>query len=249
MSKENKIKRIRPKKSLIKKILLGFSVVVVILLGAFLIFVNDYYKASDDVAIIIANSSNQMKHNGNYTIIHPLQSKDKNIGIVFYPGGKVEDDAYIPLLFQLADEGVTSVLVEMPFNLAVFNSNAASKAITLVPSVEKWHLMGHSLGGAMASSFINKNSDDFEGLVLLAAYPINEADIDTLQIYGSNDLVLDQSKIDKSVPYYIIDGGNHAYFGNYGEQDGDGEATLSREEQQAQTVEEILLFMGIIEQE
>lgn len=40
-----------------------------------------------------------------------------------------------------------------------------------------------------------------------------------------------------------IEGGNHAQFGNYGEQKGDHAAGISREEQQAQTVEAILNMM------
>ena len=34
---------------------------------------------------------------------------------------------------------------------------------------------------------------------------------------------------------YIIDGGNHAYFGNYGEQKGDGKATINNQQQIKQT--------------
>lgn len=37
-----------------------------------------------------------------------------------------------------------------------------------------------------------------------------------------------------------IAGGNHAWFGNYGEQAGDGTASISREEQQEQTVMAVL---------
>ena len=36
--------------------------------------------------------------------------------------------------------------------------------------------------------------------------------------------------------HYTIPGGNHAYFGKYGEQKGDGEATISREDQTKETV-------------
>ena len=38
----------------------------------------------------------------------------------------------------------------------------------------------------------------------------------------------------------VIEGGNHAQFGNYGEQEGDSAATVSRQEQQEQTVSAIL---------
>ena len=42
----------------------------------------------------------------------------------------------------------------------------------------------------------------------------------------------------------IIAGGNHAQFGNYGEQDGDGIATISSDEQQDATVNAIIEFIG-----
>ena len=41
-----------------------------------------------------------------------------------------------------------------------------------------------------------------------------------------------------------IEGGNHAYFGNYGEQAGDGQATISRDDQQEQTAEAIASMLA-----
>ena len=43
---------------------------------------------------------------------------------------------------------------------------------------------------------------------------------------------------------YIIDGGNHAYFGAYGEQRGDGEAAISNREQILLTATQIYLFIS-----
>ena len=67
-----------------------------------------------------------------------------------------------------------------------------------------------------------------------------------LSLYGSEDRVLNREKLEAGrevmpVDYteICIDGGNHAWFGNYGEQDGDGKASISREEQQEQTVEAV----------
>ena len=40
-----------------------------------------------------------------------------------------------------------------------------------------------------------------------------------------------------------IEGGNHAQFGNYGPQKGDLPATISAQDQQAQTVEAIANFL------
>lgn len=235
----------RLNKKIFKGILVGVGIVLILLFGGFLVYTSDYYRASDDVASTISEYTGDIQQEGNYTIIYPPNNEEKEIGLVFYPGAKVEAQAYIPFLIQLAQQGVTSVLVKMPFNLAVFNINAADQAMTLVPDISEWYLSGHSLGGAMASSYTNKNFTKVNGLILLAAYPINEANIPILQIYGSNDLVLNQEEIDVSVPYYEIKGGNHAYFGNYGNQDGDGEASITRLEQQDQTIQQILHFMGL----
>ena len=66
-------------------------------------------------------------------------------------------------------------------------------------------------------------------------------------IYGSEDGVLNMVKMEEANRYlpgnsekYIIEGGNHAQFGNYGIQDGDGNAFISSEEQQHRTVDIIL---------
>ena len=47
--------------------------------------------------------------------------------------------------------------------------------------------------------------------------------------------------------YLPIEGGNHAYFGDYGEQSGDNLATISREAQQQITVDAIVQFLNSIE--
>ena len=68
-----------------------------------------------------------------------------------------------------------------------------------------------------------------------------------LLIRGSNDTVLNIKKYEeglKLVPgnarELVIEGGNHAQFGDYGTQSGDGEATITVEEQQKQTADFIL---------
>ena len=54
---------------------------------------------------------------------------------------------------------------------------------------------------------------------------------------------LDAEKLATAQIQYEISGGNHAYFGNYGEQKGDGTASITRESQQEQAVEQIMLFI------
>lgn len=229
-------------KKIVKRIVLVFTIVVALGVGAFLIYVNDYYKATEVVDAMIETTNHSLETIDEYTVIVPSEN-NKQQAVVFYPGGKVEAKAYMGLMLQLADQGIPSILVDMPFNLAVFNINAAKNALDLIPQVNSWYLMGHSLGGAMASSFLKDNTDAFDGLILLAAYPVNEADIKTIQIVGSEDGVLDFTKLDDKVEIYIIEGGNHAFFGDYGNQEGDNDATITKNQQQTLTIEKILDFI------
>ena len=93
------------------------------------------------------------------------------------------------------------------------------------------------------------------GLVLWAAYPAGSDDLSGYQlatgsIYGTRDGLATLDEIDASRPllppdtqWTAIQGGNHAQFGWYGPQSGDNEATISREEQQAQIVEATLQLL------
>ena len=228
-------------KKMMKRIGIILAVLVVVMAGVFYIYTMDYYRASDYVDDIISNSTMRIEEDGKLTYIYPENPKSE--GIIFYPGGKVEAIAYMPLLLQLAEEGYTTVLVEMPFNLAVFNVNGANKVLESNSEIDSWYLAGHSLGGAMASSYTEENYDRLEGLILLGSYPVNEAPIETLAIYGTYDVKLDLEKVRTADVVYEIVDGNHAWFGDYGEQEGDGQALISHEEQQAEAVEEIVDFI------
>ena len=157
--------------------------------------------------------------------------------------GKVEAEAYAILLKGIQDAGIRVFLVEMPFNLAVFDANAAEKIIEDNPMIKHWYIGGHSLGGAMASQFAEKHADRLDGLILLAAYPLNDAMDKVLLIAGSEDRVLDQTKLE-GFDVNWIEGGNHANFAHYGVQKGDGEALIDKDEQIKMTQMWIIEFMN-----
>jgi predicted esterase len=217
--------------------------VILLLAGGFYIYTLDYYRADDTAVEALAMADQKTGSQGSVAVFMPASDNDRHSAFIFYPGGKVAHDAYAPLMLKLAREGVTCVLVKMPFNLAVFDTNAADRVFQLLPDIKNWYIGGHSLGGAMASSYAGANSDKLKGLVLLAAYPLKTSELPTLTVYGSEDQVLDKSKLDGLKNVLEITGGNHAYFGNYGEQKGDGTASITREEQQAQTVAAIVRFI------
>ncbi len=227
-----------------KKWLLAGGIVLLvlaILAGAFFWYVSDYYRA-EDVALEVLAQDSTIKEQGNLTILSPSYSTDT--AIIFYPGAKVEAEAYLPLLDQIRQLGVTCILVHMPFHMAIFDSNAAEEVMAQFSEYQHWYMAGHSMGGAMASQFAADHPDEVDGLILLGAYIYGAyPEEDTLTIYGSlNQSVEDH--IDYTENIVEIQGGNHAQFGNYGPQKGDLPATISAQEQQKQTVEAIEAFLA-----
>lgn len=221
----------------------GLTLLALMLLAVvgFYIYTLDYYRASDYVTDYVADSGLDIETKDNHTYIYPAIAGDT--GIIFYPGGKVEARAYMPLMIKLAQAGYTAVLVEMPMNLAVFNVNGAKDVLEENTEIKHWYLAGHSLGGAMASSFAGTYHGALEGLILMGAYPVNNAPIESLAIYGTHDLMLDRDKVMTADELVEIVDGNHAWFGDYGEQEGDGQALITREDQQQQAVAAIHQFI------
>lgn len=223
----------------------GLLIICVIVFG---VYVSDYYHA-EDYDVLQEFSEIIVEEYDNYTLYGDVDNADA--GIIFYPGGKVEAEAYEPLMFHLADNDICCVLVEMPFNLAVFGMNRADDIIDKYNGID-WYIAGHSLGGAMASSYASDHVDELNGLILLAAYPTEELpkDFPVLSIYGSEDMVLNSDKYNESkglalaFSEVIIQGGNHSGFGNYGFQSGDGEAAISSQNQWELTVENIVEWMN-----
>ena len=221
-----------------KKITLTIIIVLILsLIGGTVYYINDYYRAEDSAVVLFASSKTDIsEENGVYT----FNSENAKTGVIFYPGGKVEAKAYAPIMYALSKEGILSILVTKPGNLAVLDMNAADGLQEKYPEIENWYMAGHSLGGSMAASYISENTDNFDGIILLASYStadLSNSGLDVLSIYGSNDGILNMEKYEEcktNLPdgfsEFVIDGGCHAYFGAYGEQEGDGEATITRDE-------------------
>lgn len=163
-------------------------------------------------------------------------------GLILYPGAKVDPHAYVPLAEKIAERGYICVIAKMPFNLAFFGIDAASGIIDNYPQTDSWWIAGHSLGGVAAAQYAANHADALEGIALLASYPasdLSETSLRALSVYGSQDLVLNReslaenaTKLPANTKTVAIEGGNHAGFGAYGPQKGDGEAAISADEQQ-----------------
>ena len=221
----------------------------VICCTGFGIYASDYYRANDTaLAATFSDSEVTVIEKNGDCLVFTTENPER--GIVFYPGGKVEYSAYAPLMKELAREGFFCVLVKMPFNLAVFDVNATDGVIEEYENIKEWYVGGHSLGGAMAASYASKNADKLEGLILLGSYStedIKDSGLTVFEIYASEDEIWMPDDAEKFEEYkgnlpsdtfsVSIEGGCHAYFGSYGEQEGDGKPTITPEEQVRQTVE------------
>lgn len=210
-------------------------------------------------AIIALESDNRVQVNRTTWIEFRPGTGQPGTGLILYPGGRVDHRSYAPLARRIAEDGYLVVIAPMPLNLAVFSPNRATRVIQTYPKIETWAVGGHSLGGAMAASYSGSNLDRVRGLVLWASYPpgstdLSASDLEVVSIYGSNDGILSSNQpgqsralLPSTTSWILIEGGNHAQFGWYGLQPGDGEAAISRMDQQNQIIAATLELLEKIE--
>lgn len=231
------------------RILVPMSLMVWALVTAFSIYTGDYYHTGNvaerymqsDEAVTISKEKRGYLFDGPGT----------GDLIIFYPGAKVQTEAYAPILHQTAASGYDCYLVNMPFRLAFFGMNHAEDVMADHPDYEQYFLSGHSLGGAMAGNFAAEHPDEISGVIFMAAYPTKSLEgHSVLSLYGSQDEVLNMQHYKNSMSFMpdnfteaVIEGGNHAQFGDYGKQKGDGEAEIPAKEQWDETVTAIVDFM------
>lgn len=169
-------------------------------------------------------------------------SAEAPAGLIIYPGAGVEPAAYAPLAAEIADSGYLVTIQRAPLGLAILDSDMAQASLDAYPDIGRWAVGGHSLGGAMAARFASE-SDQIDGLALLAAYPedgldLSESDLEVISIYGDRDRLATPDEVLGAEPrlpddteFVLVEGGNHAQFGSYGRQPRDGEASISASEQ------------------
>lgn len=229
-----------------KKIKIAIVIVFLLILGYGIFYLADYNHAEKTATDMLNGTSNVSvvkTSNGLF-----LDGSGNDSAVIFYPGGKVEYTSYLPMLINLASRGVDCYLVEMPFNIAFFGQNRAD-SIMNNSSYDHYFIAGHSLGGVVASAYVNATNNT-DGVILLAAYPTEKISKPVLSVYGSNDNALNKVKYEAAKPLIkgnftevIIKGGNHAQFAYYGNQSGDGKANITAENQQNQTVDAIINFI------
>ncbi|MFE3461037.1 alpha/beta hydrolase [Nocardiopsis aegyptia] len=180
-------------------------------------------------------------------------------GVVFYPGARVEAEAYAASWAPVVEAtGTTVVIPRMPLHLAVLDPDRADTAVAdHGEGVERWYLGGHSLGGAMAAAHAGgEPAFPVAGVVLWGSYATEGAgladrnDLAVLSVSGSEDGLSDPAAVEANRDHLPedavtveIDGMNHAQFGAYGDQFGDGAARIDDPAARSALAETVTAFL------
>ncbi len=236
------MEKVRERKRRSKATLAIFKVIfVLVVFGAVggYIWSSDYYRAS--VTALEALESGVINEKGD--IVFDVEGTDR--GVIIYPGGKVDEKAYVLLAKSISEQGYDAYVAKMPLRLAILGTGRAERIMEENTEVTEWVIIGHSLGGVAASRFIVKNPEGIKGLILLASYPDDKTDltaagIKVQSLIGTEDRIVDRAalgaadtRLGKDYVKVEVPGGNHSYFANYGVQEGDGEAIIGYGMQQS----------------
>lgn len=234
--------------------LIGLLVVLILAVGGFVVWAETPLGPMPEAIAALESNAEVAVQTEPWLLFAPAE-KTPSVGLIFYPGGRVDPRSYAPAARAIAAQGYLVVIPPVPLNLAVFAPDIAADVIAANPAIKRWFVGGHSLGGAMAASFAYNHPDAVDGLVLWASYPASPSDFSqrpdfpVLTVYGSADMGLDgieasRSLLSPTTDWVEIAGGNHAQCGWYGSQPGDNPATISREDQQAQLIAATVDFLA-----
>lgn len=222
----------------------------VLMAAAAAVYFSIYYRADGTAQKALQGNDRVRvtKTDGGYFFDGPSDTA----AIIFYPGAKVESEAYAGLMLKFADAGFDCFLADMPLHFALLGKNTADRFLQNY-SYDTWIMAGHSMGGIAAADFADSHPEEISGILLLPSYPGTRlSSVRKLySIYGSEDGCLEYGVYEdaragwpEEAGELIIPGGNHAQFGNYGPQRSDGTAEISADEQQKITAEAVSEYFG-----
>jgi hypothetical protein len=208
------------------KILLGILLVLVLGIGYYYtIDKQDRVSLAAPEALAALESDTQVTVTEGEWIVFTPSTGTPDKGLIFYPGGEVEEQGYALPLHEIAAAGYLVVLVPMPLQLAVFAPDKASEVIAAYPEIDKWAIAGHSLGGSMAARYTFHHPDNIDGLILWDAYPADDMTESTLpvrMIHRSDangavpaDYEPHLSRLPEQTDFVPLEGGQHLNFGNF----------------------------------
>ena len=179
-------------------------------------------------------------------------------GLILYPGGFVQPEAYAPVARTIAEAGHPVVIVPVTLRLAFFDIDAAVPVQAAFPDVPRWAVGGHSLGGVAAAWYARDHPDRIAGLVLWAAYTddghtLAPSTLPVLSVSGTRDgnvtparIAASRLTLPSSTRFVAIEGANHAQFGAYRYQMNDADAAIGREEQHRQIAAATVAFLDTL---
>lgn len=226
--------------------------VTLVVLGA-LVWLRPFAATPAAVAAMSGSAEVRITDAPAHIIITPTGATPTR-GLIFQPGARVDPRAYVPMLSQVSREGVLVVVVKQPFNIGFLAMTAPHAFIDRHPEVTSWVIGGHSLGGVVAATFAHDHPGVVKGLVLWASYPVGSlagrTDLAVASVSGSRDGFTTPADVEASkallpgdTAYTRVDGAVHSFFGDYGEQPGDGTPTVGRAQAQQQIVEATVALM------
>jgi hypothetical protein len=240
---------------IVKKVSISLVIVLLLAGAGFVIWASDAQGPSKQALADMQGGNGVVVENqAGWTVFRP-QDGQPTVGLIFYPGGRVDYRSYAPLLSQIAAKGYEVVLVPMPLNLAIFGVEKAGDVMAAFPSVKAWAIGGHSVGGSMAAQYVINHPGSVQGLVFWASYPPSSmvalTGLKISLVSGSKDGLATPATIESShsllpasTTYVVIEGGNHGQFGSYGSQSGDNPATIDPSVQWQQTVDATVNLLG-----
>lgn len=216
---------------------------------------------------VVFSSGNTLTASETKETVSFIPTQSHNTSIIFYPGAMVDPAAYAPLAKHIAEAGYGVYIVKLPYRLAPFSSHVDElfeRTLQIMQDdkeTKKWIIGGHSKGATLSTKFNKRYPDAVSGLLLIGTSHPKDEDSSLLSItspilkisasedgLASVEEIRENSKyLPPQTDFYEISGGNHSQFGYYGFQIGDHRATITREDQQRETLERVLDFMGKIQ--
>jgi predicted alpha/beta-hydrolase family hydrolase len=173
-------------------------------------------------------------------------------GLLFVPGARVDSRAYAHVLRPLAEAGYLVAVLKEPFGFSVLDADHGKKVLDVHPEITGWAVGGHSLGGTTAAALADED-ERIKGLVLFASYPAKplvRTDLKAVSISATadgfttpEDIESSKANLPPDTTYVVINGAVHSSFGDYGEQSGDGVATINRAAAQTEITKATLALL------
>lgn len=208
------------------------------------------------LAALNSHSAVVVRENATEILMTPT-GIESPVGVFFQPGARIDARAYAAILRPLAESGHLVVITKQPLGIAFLSTGAFAAARAAHHPVTRWVVGGHSLGGLVAATdadtFAGAARDPVVGLLFFASYPatnISQLSVPVLSISGTNDGLSTPAKIAAAKPtlpattqYLVVKGGIHAFFGDYGPQDGDGSPTISHDQARSEIAAASVVFV------